>query len=258
MKRMYTVLCSLSAALTLAVAVAIPFWGTAAYGYLLFCAAFALCTGIMRLLLTLRERTEGTLRRVVRILYGIGTALFSLFLGSFVVVQGILLVNAHTDPEARQADYLLVLGGGIRGDQPGCSLTARLEAARACWEQNPSCTLIVCGGQGADEQYTEAYVMHKWLLAHGVPKNRILLEDQSVNTVQNIRNAKEILRQTGAERARVAVVSSGFHLFRARHLMEQAGLGRLAVAAPSPWYLRPLFCLREYFSLAILVATGRW
>ena len=258
MKRVYTVLCALSAVLTLVVAVAIPFWGTAAYGYLLFCGVLALCTGIMRLLITLQERTEGTPRRVMRILYGIGTALFALFLGSFVVVQGILLVNARTDPEARQTDYLLVLGGGIRGDQPGRSLTARLEAARACWEQNPSCTLIVCGGQGADEQYTEAYVMRKWLLAHGVPENCIVMEDQSVNTVQNIQNAKEILRQTGAERARVAVVSSGFHLFRARHLMEQAGLGRLAVAAPSPWYLRPLFCLREYFSLAILVATGRW
>lgn len=258
MQRVYTVLCALSAVLTAVIAAAIPFWGTAAYGYLLFCVAFALCTGIMRLLLCLAERTEGTLHRVVRILYGIGTALFALFLGSFVIVQGILLVNARTDPEARQADYLLVLGGGISGDQPGRSLTARLEAARACWEANPSCILIVCGGQGADEQYTEAYVMQKWLLAHGVPSTHILREDQSVNTVQNIQNAKEILRQTGAENARVAVVSSGFHLFRARHLMQQAGLGRLAVSAPSPWYLRPLFCLREYFSLAILVATGRW
>lgn len=258
MKRVYTILCVLSAALTLAVAAAIPFWGTAAFGYLMFCAVFALCTGIMRLLLTLREHTKGTLHRVVHTLYIIGTVLFSLFLGSFVVVQGILLLNARTDPEARNADYLLILGGGIHGDQPGRALTARLEAARACWESNPSCTLIVCGGQGADEQYTEAYVMRRWLLSHGVPDAQILLEEQSVNTVQNIQNAKIILRQVGAENARVAVVSSGFHLFRARHLMEQAGLGRLAVSAPSPWYLRPLFCLREYFSLAILVASGRW
>lgn len=252
-RRFYRLLCLVSVILALALSLS-PITRSAG----VFFAALAVCGLGMYLLLWLMAHTDGLLRRAAMGLYALGTTLFALFLVTFVVVQLILLRGAHTDPESAQAQYLLVLGGGIRGDQPTQTLRLRLEAALDCAQRNPDCTLIVCGGQGDDEDYPEAYVMRKWLMEQGIPADRILSEDRSVNTIENIANAKRILDATAPEGYTTAVVSSGFHLFRARHLMAQAGLDPVAVAAPSPWHLRPVFCLREYFSLVILAATNRW
>lgn len=252
-RRFYRILCIVSVVLALPLLVS-PITRCAGA----FFGALAVCALAMLLLLWLMARTGGWLRRAAKLLYALGTVLFALFLVTFVAVQLILLRGAHTDPEAEQAQYLLVLGGGIRGDQPSLTLRFRLEAARDCAQRNPDCTLIVCGGQGDDEDYPEAYVMRKWLIEQGIAEDRVLLEDRSVNTIENIQNAKRILDKTAPDGYTTAVVSSGFHLFRARHLMEQAGLDPVAVAAPSPWHLRPVFCLREYFSLVILAATNRW
>lgn len=221
-------------------------------------AAFCLYAVVMQLLLWLMAHTEKTVRRAASACYALGTAVFSLFVVTFVAVQLILLRNAHTDPEADRAQYLLVLGAGIREDRPTNTLRSRLEAARDCALRNPSSTIIVCGGQGDDEDYPEALVMKNWLVEHGIPAERILMEDRSTNTIENIAFAKEILDRTASDGYTTAVVSNGFHLFRARHLMQQAGLDPVAVSAPSPRHLRPLFCLREYCSLVILAATDRW
>ena len=217
-----------------------------------FFAALAIGAGGMQLLLLLMARTGGWQRRAAALLYALGTALFALFLATFVAVQLVLLRNARTDSEAERAQYLLVLGAGIRGDQPTKTLRMRLQAARDVAQHNPDCTLIVCGGQGADEDFPEAIVMRDWLVANGVAADRILCEEQSTNTIQNIANAKRILDEREPHGASTAVVSNG------RHLMAQAGLDPVAIAAPSPWYLRPTFCIREYFSLVLLAATNRW
>jgi uncharacterized SAM-binding protein YcdF (DUF218 family) len=252
-RRFYALLASLSAVLAVILAVP-PITRFAA----LFFAVLALCALGMTGLLRMMTHTTGWLSRTAERLYAMGTALFALFLLTFVAVQLLLLRGAHTDPEAEQAQYLLVLGAGIDGDQPSQTLRLRLEAARDCALRNPDCVLVVCGGQGADEAYPEAVVMRRWLVGQGIAESRILEEDRSVNTIENIANAKRMLDEIAPDGYTTAVVSSGFHLFRARHLMAQAGLSPTAVAAPSPWHLRPVFCLREYFSLVILAAANRW
>lgn len=222
------------------------------------CTAVCVYSIVMQLLLRLMQQKSTVVRRIAASLYALGIAVVSMIAVTFVVVQLLLLRGAHTDPEAEHAQYLLVLGAGIRQDQPSNALRSRLEAARGCALRNPSCTIVVCGGQGGDEDYPEAFVMKNWLTEHGIPAERILMEDRSTSTIENIAYAKEILDRIAPDGYTTAVVSNGFHLFRARHLMEQAGLDPVAVSAPSPWHLRPVFCLREYCSLVILAAANRW
>lgn len=221
-------------------------------------AALCVYAAVMQLLLRLTQHANRIIRRIASTLYAFGIAAASMIVVTFAAVQLLLLRSAHTDPEAEHAQYLLVLGAGIREDRPSNTLRTRLEAARDCALRNPSSTIIVCGGQGDDEDYPEALVMKNWLVEHGVPAERIRMEDRSTNTIENIAFAKEILDRTAPAGYTTAVVSNGFHLFRARHLMAQAGLDPVAVSAPSPWHLRPVFCLREYCSLVILAATNRW
>ncbi|MDO5784549.1 MAG: YdcF family protein [Eubacteriales bacterium] len=275
MERFYRILCIVCAVLAV---VCIPFrqlW----FG-LMFFTALAVCTGAMWVLYRVRDvRTNpsNTLNlgvvtislapdaRIYRWstaakwLVRIGNVVFVLWLVSVAVVEGFILSGAHTDAQAVQADCVFVLGGGIRGDQPTETLRNRLAVALDVMEQNPDAQIIVCGGQGDDETCTEASVMYNWMVSHGGDASRITMESKSRNTIQNIENAQEICAKNGWSTENAAALSSSFHLFRTRHIMEQCGLQPLAIAAPSgnP-AMHVLFCIREYFSICKLIFQGYW
>ncbi len=244
MKRLYRILCVVCIVLA---AVCIPFrplW----FG-LAFFAVLALCSGAMVLLYRVRTR-RGAAGTAAKWLVRIGNVVFVLWLISVAVAEGIILSGAHTDAGAVEADCVFVLGGGIREDQPTETLRNRLAVALDVMEQNPDAQIIVCGGQGTDEICTEASVMYDWMVEHGGDASRITMESESRNTVQNIEYAVEICEKNGWNTQNVAALSSGFHLFRTRKIMQKCGLQPLAIAAPSgnP-AMRVLFCIREYFSI---------
>lgn len=254
MKRFYAVLCVLCAVLAVFCIPFRPLW----FG-LAFFTALAVCSGAMWGLLRVRDCKTHRFSAAAGWLVRVGNVLFVAWLISLAAVEGLIASGAHTDAQAAQADCIFVLGGGIKGDQPTHTLRNRLAVALGVMERNPDAHVIVCGGQGDDEEYTEASVMYNWMTEHGADPERIVMESASRNTVQNIANAREICAQNGWSTERVAALSSGFHLFRVRHIMEQSGLTPCAVAAPSgnP-AMRVLFCIREYFSIAKLVLSGYW
>lgn len=79
-------------------------------------------------------------------------------------------------------DVLIVLGCAVRKGQPTLTLRNRLDAALAYLEQSPHTTVIVSGGKGPDEALSEAQAMADYLIAHELPRERIILEDQSTST----------------------------------------------------------------------------
>ena len=121
-----------------------------------------------------------------------------------------------------QADYYLVLGALVNPNgQPSAALAARCDTAIAVLNVNPGSQAILCGGQGGDEPCTEAAAMQDYMIAHGADADRLILEDKSSTTIQNIANAKKLL----PEGAAVAVITNDYHLARARRLLAHAGLG---------------------------------
>ncbi|OQB35713.1 MAG: hypothetical protein BWY09_02195 [Candidatus Hydrogenedentes bacterium ADurb.Bin179] len=79
---------------------------------------------------------------------------------------------------------------------------------------------------------------------------RIYLEDRASSTLENLRYSRDIILATGGNTDRgVAVVTSNFHLLRVRLLAKRVGMRVRCVPAPTPWYLLPNVCLREYFAL---------
>jgi uncharacterized SAM-binding protein YcdF (DUF218 family) len=76
---------------------------------------------------------------------------------------------------------------------------------------------IVSGGKGAGENITEAQAMHDWLIANGIPEERILMEDKATSTMENLEYSFAIIRERGDEpENNVAIVSSAYHLYRAK------------------------------------------
>ena len=67
----------------------------------------------------------------------------------------------------------IVLGCSVRGKKPSRILTERLDAAKDYLEENPQAIAVLSGGQGADEDISEAECMYEYLSAHGITPERL-------------------------------------------------------------------------------------
>lgn len=186
--------------------------------------------------------------------YGAGKAVLSvaaLALGTFLVfgaVMSCLMVSAiHRAP--RKNGTVVILGCQVKGTQPSLMLTKRLEAAKEYLDRNPEAVCIPSGGMGNGELISEAEAMKTWLVEHGVDEGRIYPEDQSADTVANIRNSKEIMEREGLPQEMI-LVSDGFHQYRAGLIAEKQGIQVGAVSAQTPWYTLATYWMREIFALA--------
>ncbi|MGE7997886.1 YdcF family protein [Lysinibacillus sp. NPDC093190] len=145
------------------------------------------------------------------------------------------------------ATYMIVLGAKVKlGGIPSLSLKNRLEEAVKYLNKYPHVKVIVSGGQGADEDRTEASVMLKYLQDNGIDTNRILVEDQSTSTYENLLFSKELLPK-GTKK--ITILSNDFHLKRAKYLAESLGFEADVVAAKTPKSVEVKLNLRERAAL---------
>ena len=148
----------------------------------------------------------------------------------FCIVEVPIIRSARTDADDERP-YLIVLGAAVYGDQPSLTLVRRMEGALDYLERYPESRVIVSGGMGPGESVTEAQAMHDWLAAHGVSEERILLEDKATSTQENLANSFAIIREGGEEPdGNVAIVSSAYHLFRAKSMAKLQGVEAAGVA----------------------------
>ncbi len=155
-----------------------------------------------------------------------------------------IITAAYSDLPA-DTDYLIILGAGVNGTTPSLSLLDRLEAATDYLHTHSDCMVIVSGGQGAGEDISEADAMKTYLLNQGIQQNRIIIEDQSSNTIENITFSYQLI-STKNKNSTVAIVSSEYHIFRAKLIAKNLGHDVYALAAPTTnWLLKINYFLRE-------------
>ena len=152
-------------------------------------------------------------------------------------------------------DYMIVLGAKVNsGGVPSLSLANRLDVAAQYLQQHPHVYVIVSGGQGADEDQTEASVMLKVLVKKGIERDRIILEENSTSTYENLLYSKELL-PTGT--TSITIVSNDFHLKRATLLAEKLGLTADTIAAPTPTVVELKSNIRERIALLKTYFVGQ-
>ena len=176
----------------------------------------------------------------------------------FLIVQGVLISNSFT--ENADVDAIIVLGAGLRNNVPSLILASRLNAAIEYSKTQGDVPIIVTGGLGSGEILTEAEAMSRYLIERGVDEYRILKEDASTNTRENLAFSKVILEELGmdTDNIKVAIVSNEFHLLRAKIIAEKAGLDAIGVAAETPGLHRKvLYYFREAFALTAEVLLRR-
>ena len=188
------------------------------------------------------------LPRTGRIILGCAVVLA---LAAFALCELPVLRAAKTDADP-QADYLIVLGAKVNGTTPSHAMADRLDAALDYLQTFPDASVIVSGGQGDDEGISEAEAMAVWLRAHGIDDTRILLEDQSETTRENLENSFAIIRAHGGDPADgVAIVTSEYHLYRAREMAAALGAKPIGVAARTG-----IFAMRINYFIREAVAVG--
>ena len=168
-----------------------------------------------------------------------------------------VIVASRGDKDA-DADYLVVLGAGVNGTVPSLSLVNRLTAVESYLNSHPDAVAIVSGGQGPCEDITEAQAMYDWLTAQGIDGSRIILEDKATSTKENLQFSFDIIRERGDDPADgVAIVSSEYHLYRAKNMAARMGATPYGVAGRTTIFtLRINYFLREAFAVWYLWVFG--
>lgn len=135
-----------------------------------------------------------------------------------------LIFSGTRDTPSTSPDTVLILGAQVKGTTkenayPSVVLRERLDTATTYIKKYPEATVIVCGGQGSDEPDSEASVMKNYLIKQGISKEKIVAEDTSTRTKENILNAqkKQPLHNT-------VIVTSDFHIYRAKLLAKRLGI----------------------------------
>lgn len=165
--------------------------------------------------------------------------------------MNIITTSGQSDwDRAERAEYAIVLGSGVREDgSPSRIMRNRLGAAQELMERNPNVTVILSGGQGDNEPRTEADCMYEALVDMGAEESRLLLEEESATTRENILNSMAIIQARGGTDRPIALVTSEFHQRRGAYIASSLGLDTCAVSGHTDqWFYRVNYTLREVFA----------
>ena len=159
----------------------------------------------------------------------------------------ILIGSAFSVKGEQQLSYIIVLGAQMKQSGPSVVLEKRLCRAYTYLTENPETLCVLSGGQGSNEPVSEAQGMYDALVKKGIDPKRLILEDQSTNTVENLRFSRKLIPQ---EVQKVGIVTSNFHVYRSLRLAKQQGfLDPVGISANSGVYFLPNNVLRECFGI---------
>lgn len=168
----------------------------------------------------------------------------------FIVVT-IIMINGMTTPLPPKGTPVVILGCGLAGTHIDIMLQSRADTAIDYLKHKDTTAIcVVSGGKGPDELISEAQAIKNYLLEKGIPEERIIVEDKSTNTFENIRNTKDIIEKKG--HTKLLVATDGYHEFRASLLVKRQGLTFFALPSQTPPNLFLAYWIRE--SLAVTKA----
>ena len=191
-------------------------------------------------------------------LWRISVLLVGVGLIYFLLVE-IPVVSASKTDEDCGRDYIIVLGAEVVGTRPSRSLNYRINEAFSYLNKYPESKAIVSGGKGDGEDISEAECMFSSLTAKGISPDRIIMEDRATSTAENLKYSFEIIKAAGEDPSgNVAILSSSYHLYRAKRMAANLGVEAAGVACyPGNPFLALNFFIREAFGVTHLMIFGR-
>jgi uncharacterized SAM-binding protein YcdF (DUF218 family) len=158
-------------------------------------------------------------------------------------LAGALLVVAYTTfriwdqgnrDDAQPADAIVVLGAAQYNGIPSPIYQARLDHAIDLFKEGLAPALVMTGGKLPGDRTTEAEAGRRYAMAHGIPEDAILVEDQGRTTLESLRTVGAMLEERGLGSA--VFVSDRTHMLRVLRIARDQGL----VAHGSPTRTSPI------------------
>lgn len=182
----------------------------------------------------------------------------------FVLVEGMILWSSKRTPTI-EPEYVIILGAKVNGSTPSLTLKYRIDRAYDYLLEHPDVKVIVSGGKGNDEGISEAEAMQNRLLSFGIDGDRIILEDQSTSTKENLEFSKQIIMRQHSMNEEsiddidtpILVVTTDFHVMRAVKIAKKCGFeDAQGLPSKSVWYLTPTNYLREFAAVMKDMVVG--
>lgn len=158
----------------------------------------------------------------------------------------VLMISAANDYPEDTNTTVVVLGCQVKNGRPSKMLNRRINAAYAYLAENPEVMVIVSGGKGDDELISEALCMRDCLVEKGISPERIIMEDKSASTRENLEFSKNIIQQYGLNE-HITIVTDSYHQLRAEMIAEELDMTASSISAPTAVWLIPTYWVREWF-----------
>ncbi len=221
----------------------VVFSGIVNIGNLAGIAVFAtlfVCVFFFEKIKALQSKKSGkVILSIVSILIAAVTAL--------TAVETVLMVGAAVKAPEPSAT-VVVLGCRVYGERPSRMMLARLKAAQKYLEENPESVCILSGGQGEDEDISEAECMYRELVKSGIAPSRLYKEDKSTSTRENLKFSKDIIEREGLNPS-IAIATNEFHEYRAQQIAKSLGLDSGAASGATEIWVFPTYYVRELFGI---------
>jgi len=168
-----------------------------------------------------------------------------------VIIAGMIAAKYVPEPDK---DFLIILGCGLnKNGKPTPLLQGRIDRALEFDQYQrkttgKQLTFITSGGLGPDEIVAESSAMKQYLMEHGIPESRIIEEDRSVNTHQNMLFSKEKIMAVNPE-GRIAFATTNYHVCRSGLHARRVKMKALGMGAETKWYFWPNAAVREFVGL---------
>lgn len=177
---------------------------------------------------------------------------------TWCVILGAIIWRCGAQDGATKSDCIIVLGAAVQGATPSPVFEERLRHGIHLYKEGYAPRLLLTGGFGNGQTYSESDVGRSFAILHGVPASDIVIEEASRTTQQNLSEAQAVMRQHGM--ASAIVVSDPLHMKRAIMMADDLGIAAVSSPTPSSRY-RSLktklgFLLREIYFIHHYVATG--
>lgn len=176
----------------------------------------------------------------VKVLLSLGVLLF-------VIAEVLIIANGCRTTPQEASDYIIVLGASVEGVVPSRTLEYRLETAYQYLITFEDSKAVLSGGQGKNEDISEAEAMFRYLVSRGIDGERLILEDRSANTYENLQNTFALLGNN--KDLKLCIVSSDFHILRAKLIASELGMQVSGFGAKSYIPLIPNYYVRELLAV---------
>ncbi len=150
---------------------------------------------------------------------------------SFALLVFAILHEARMD-ERTPVDAIVVLGTAQWNGRPSPDLQARLDHAYDLYHDGYAPMIVLTGGTGKGDIYSESEVSKEYLQQRGVPASAM----RTVGGLTSWQNLQDARQEQLRNNERILLVSDPFHMFRVKHMAQDLGL----IAFTSPTQTSPI------------------